>query len=314
MYFDEPLVSVLLPIKFYNSYVNDSIYSIINQSYSNLEIIIIDDTNSDNLLSFIRSINDKRLIIIKGQNNGISNALNLGIDNANGLYIARMDSDDISYFDRIKIQLNYLLTNNLDICGSNYRTFGNESSLIYFPEKNEDILFSLLFTTPIAHPTLFIKSKILKTFKYSANIKAAEDLHLWMKLAMNGYRFGNCQEVLLNYRSHNAQGSKTTLIQDEVFINHKCCYLKSYSIGQIFLLLNALYNELIFRNLSNTNLKRITASLFFRVNNYNYKTLNIYLKLLRKFKFDIDYKLFTFIFVRMFYKRNLNLKILKKYY
>ena len=257
MYFDEPLVSVLLPIKFYNSYVNDSIYSIINQSYSNLEIIIIDDTNSDNLLSFIRSINDKRLIIIKGQNNGISNALNLGIDNANGLYIARMDSDDISYFDRIKIQLNYLLTNNLDICGSNYRTFGNESSLIYFPEKNEDILFSLLFTTPIAHPTLFIKSKILKTFKYSANIKAAEDLHLWMKLAMNGYRFGNCQEVLLNYRSHNAQGSKTTLTQDEVcillssnyanyyfnsslkedFINHKCCYLKSYSIGQIFLLL-----------------------------------------------------------------------------
>ena len=121
-------------------------------------------------------------------------------------------------------------------------------------------------------------------------IKAAEDLDLWMKLAMNGYRFGNCQEILLNYRSHNAQGSKTTLIQDEVciylssnyakyyfnsplkddYINHKCCYLKLYSIDQIFLLLNALYNELIFRNLSNNNLKRITASLFFRVKNYNF--------------------------------------------
>ena len=196
MQFDEPLVSVLLPIKLYDSYVNDSIYSILNQSYSNLEIIIIDDTNSEIFLNFISTIDDKRLIILKGHNNGISNALNLGIDYSNGLFIARMDSDDIADIDRIKKQLNFLLTNNLDICGSNYRTFGNESSLIYFPEKNEDILFSLLFTTPIAHPTLFIKSIILKTFKYAANIKAAEDLDLWMKLAMNGYRFGNCQEII----------------------------------------------------------------------------------------------------------------------
>ena len=85
-----------------------------------------------------------------------------------------------------------------------------------------------------------LKSKILKTYKYSADIKAAEDLDLWMKLAMNGYRFGNCQEILLNYRSHNKQGSKTTIIQDDV-----CIYLSSNYANYYF---NSIFKDSSFKS------------------------------------------------------------------
>ena len=114
-------VSVIIPCYNAELYVKRAVLSIMHQTYKDLEIICLDDGSTDNTLKILNELakTDSRLIVVQNQNNlKLIKTLNLGLKLATGSFIARMDSDDFSKFDRIEKQLKYLKENDLDVCGT----------------------------------------------------------------------------------------------------------------------------------------------------------------------------------------------------
>ena len=113
------LVSVIMPAKNAGKYIKKSIESIINQDYSNFELIIINDNSTDNTLEVINQFNDKRIHVLTGNGAGIADAFNLGLENAKGKFFCRCDSDDLYPLDRLTIQVDWLEKNPnyIAVCG-----------------------------------------------------------------------------------------------------------------------------------------------------------------------------------------------------
>ncbi len=207
----QPLVSVIFPV--YNSelYLKDSIESILNQSYQNFEFILINDGSTDNSEKIILSYNDKRIVFINNKSNlGLIHGLNEGIKVSKGDYIIRMDADDISLPKRIEKQINYLEENkNVGVCGCDYIIFGDKSEQEYKAFKEHDkILTWMLFNSSIIHPSLAIRTSVLKSLPvyYDTNYKHAEDYELWSRLIFK-CNFSSVTETLFKYRSHSTQTS-----------------------------------------------------------------------------------------------------------
>lgn len=194
----------------YNSekYLEKAIDSILNQTYTNLEFIIIDDSSTDKSLEIITSYYDQRIVLVQNEVNlGLTKSLNKGIRLATGKYIARMDSDDISLPLRLEKQVLFMQQHpDIDICGTWYTTFEEHKYLQKLPLTHEQIKSDLLFYTPIAHPTILMKKNIFKKHQYPENFLNAQDYALWIEL-INEYKFSNLPESLLMYRTHLKQAS-----------------------------------------------------------------------------------------------------------
>lgn len=210
-------VSVLMPVYNAEMFLAESISSILNQTFTNFELIIIDDGSTDNSLSIIKSFNDDRIkLVTLEKNKGIVAALNIGIEMAKGIYLARMDADDIAFTDKLEKQVKFL-EQNIDIgcIGTDFLWYDDptEKSWIKYYEI-EDIKISLLFGCPICHPTIMIRLSILKFFnlRYSYNYPHAEDYFLWTELSQVS-KIANLKEPLLYYRRHLGQIS---LLQNSV--------------------------------------------------------------------------------------------------
>ncbi len=163
--------------------------------------------SDESQLDIIKKIcyDDPRVIVINKRNEGLIQALNDGIAISKGLFIARMDADDISNHSRLDLQINYLKSNNLDICGCNIELFGDKTGYVKYPVYDDKIKLSLILGSPFAHPSIMIKASILKKNMYDAQAVNFEDFELWSRLAMLNYSFGNINESLLNYRVHSNQ-------------------------------------------------------------------------------------------------------------
>lgn len=198
------LVSIILPI--YNSemFLRDSIYSIINQTYTNIEIVVIDDSDNNKSFQIIERIEDKRIIYFKGNRAGLAKALNLGINKSNGKYIARMDSDDVSEFNRIEEQVRFLESTNSDICGCNVLIInenGETTDSFVSPKINEIFPAYLVSYVPFYHGSILIKKDFLtkNNIKYSSKY-LAEDKILYIDFYNFGAKFGNVDKFLYKYR------------------------------------------------------------------------------------------------------------------
>lgn len=211
-------ISVLLPMYNASEYVLEAVNSILNQSLSCFELIIIDDNSDDNCVSIIEKIKDDRIILVKKvKNSGYTNSLNYGLKIAKGKYIARMDADDISHPERFKKQLQYL-ENNQDtiLCGSWFELL-DQDIIIKHPETNEAIGVCLLKHNAIGHPTVMFRKDVFinNNLFYDREMEPAEDYNLWVR----AYRYGklyNIPEVLLKYRVHNNQISVTQKNKQEL--------------------------------------------------------------------------------------------------
>lgn len=216
---NNPLVSVILPCYNAEDFIEASIKSIMDQTYSNLEIIAIDDCSTDNTFSILQilSKNDNRIKILQNEKNaGLVSSLNNGIINAKGKYIARMDADDISLPQRIERQIKFMEQHvDVALCGSDYLTINSknkEIGKISFPSENEEIKAALLFTNAFAHPTVVIRKEILERCgPYEEGLVPAEDYELWIRIAEN-YKIANIPAYLLKYRVHE---SNLTLTKKE---------------------------------------------------------------------------------------------------
>lgn len=203
------LVSVIMPAYNAELHIFEAVHSVLNQTHSNLELIVLDDGSTDNTLKILQSINDSRLILHKNkENQGIVKTLNKAVMLSSGLYIARMDADDVSSPDRLEKQLKFLLENDLDIVSAVVRKFNDNYSRNFpFEMNSKEIIYALAYFNPIVHPCAFGYSEIFKKFPYKEEFKWAEDYKLWCDLSVAQFKFGIQKDVLLNYRLHPSQVS-----------------------------------------------------------------------------------------------------------
>ncbi|MCT7481732.1 glycosyltransferase family 2 protein [Aliarcobacter cryaerophilus] len=204
-------ISVVMSVYNGEKYLAEAIESILNQTYKNFELIIINDGSKDNSVEIIKNYmkQDNRIVLIDRENKGLPYSLNEAISIAKGEYIARMDADDISLPTRFEKQIDYMQKNELDVCGSYIKIFGDnrKERIIKNPITNEDIRFSLLFFSCLAHPTVMFKKEVFDKVKYRVDYKVAQDYQLWCDIVNADFKIGNIPEVLLNYREHEAQAS-----------------------------------------------------------------------------------------------------------
>lgn len=209
----EPLVSVLLPVYNGEKYLKDCINSVLNQTYSNFEFVIIDDGSVDSTESIISSYNDSRIRFIKNQQNlKLIATLNKGIKLSEGKYIARIDADDLMHPNRLQKQVDFLETNvDYVFVGSAVRLIKEEveeESIRYYTE-HDDIVFSMLFYCPFIHPSLLLRKSIINENElyFDSDFLHAEDYELWTRIVTFG-KVANLPEKLTSYRIHHDQISQ----------------------------------------------------------------------------------------------------------
>jgi glycosyltransferase involved in cell wall biosynthesis len=206
---ENPTISVLMPVYNCEDYVKAAVDSIINQTYSNFEFLIIDDASNDKTVSIIKSIKDPRIRLFeKPKNTGYTESLNYGLSIAKGRYIARMDADDMSFPERLSKQLAYMESNpKAIVCGSFYEVIGNKE-IKGFPVLHKDLKVNLLSSTCFAHPSVMIRKSVLDAhnIQYDSSKEPAEDYALWVSLMPYG-EYHNLDDVLLKYRVHEHQVS-----------------------------------------------------------------------------------------------------------
>lgn len=205
----EPRISVIMSV--YNSapFLREAVESILNQTYTNFEFLITDDNSNDESLSILESYDDDRIIIIRNNFNiGLTKNLNKLIRLAKGEFIARMDADDISLPMRFDKQIEFFQENHdIVLCGTQICDLGTKKKSDY-PTNPDEIKFDLLWTNPIAHPTVMWRRQYFKktNMLYDENYKSAQDYELWSRVAVLG-RIANLKEILLLQRKHVAQVS-----------------------------------------------------------------------------------------------------------
>ena len=211
MKIEKGLISVIMSN--YNTpetFLRESIQSILNQTYTNFEFIIVDDASTDDSLAIIESYSDQRIKIIKNTENlGLTRSLNKALDECNGEYVARMDSDDVSLPERFRKQVDFLRNNDATVCGTWVEFFGisdvlnSEKTLCkILPEKNIFRIYQLFGNSPnIVHPSaMFNRTKLIeKGIRYDEKFRYSQDYKMWVSCANSG-TCAIVPEILLKYR------------------------------------------------------------------------------------------------------------------
>jgi glycosyltransferase involved in cell wall biosynthesis len=208
-----PKISIVMSVYNGEKYLKESVESILKQTESDFEFIIINDGSTDNTLSLLKqfTLQDPRIKLVTRENRGLIYSLNEGISLAQSSYIARMDADDIAYPDRLEKQLAYMKAYNLVLCGTWAEAIddvGKNIKEMNYPPKIETIERFALLHNPFIHPSvIFTKEIINKVGGYRNLFQHIEDYELWSRIIF-GYPTGNIPEILLKYRMHINQVTK----------------------------------------------------------------------------------------------------------
>lgn len=199
-------ISVILSAKDSESSLGNAIESILNQTYENFELLIMDDGSTDNTYQIVSqfSSRDKRIKLLKNkENQGLTISLNRLVQHSRGEYIARQDADDFSYPNRLEEQYEYLISKNLDACTT--KAISSQSSKIihkksqYLPKK-----IVIKFKNPFVHGTLLIKKSILERLNnYDENFYYSQDYKLVTDLIDSGYKINILNKVLYKLNTEN---------------------------------------------------------------------------------------------------------------
>lgn len=201
-----PRVSVLMPAYNSEKYIAESIESILNQTFTDFEFIIINDGSTDSTARIIKKYakHDNRIKFINhSKNKGLVGVLNEGLGLVRGEYIARMDSDDISLPTRFAKQVAYMDAHpECGVLGTAFQMFGDRETIIIHPKHV--YIIDLVYGCPVGHPTAMLRKSVMDTheFRYDKNYKHAEDFELWSRMIMST-EIHNLPEILLNYRWAN---------------------------------------------------------------------------------------------------------------
>jgi len=207
-----------MPVYNVAPYIEESINSILQQSYTDFEFIIIDDGSTDGTLEKIYSFQDSRIKVIAHQTNmGLVASLNEGISISSGKYIARMDGDDYSLPRRLERQVSFMEVHpHVGVCGGQALYLGT-NQITTKPFAHEDIKCWQLFHCTFVHPSVIIRKSVLEThgIRYLPYIHA-EDYEIWNRLA-EVTELVNLPDLLVHYRLHAGQVSTLHRIQQDQY-------------------------------------------------------------------------------------------------
>lgn len=202
-----PKVSVFMPVYNAGSYLNVAIDSILNQTFTDFEFVIVNDGSTDESESIILSYNDPRIRLVNNPKNlGLIASLNVGLEICKGEYIVRMDQDDISLPERIALQVNFMDQNpNIGLIGSWFEDFGDqiESKLVRYSTNDTEIRIRHLYQTHISHPTAVLRSSIIRenNIRFDPEYVHGEDYNCWVTISAF-CKLSNYPAVLVRKRDH----------------------------------------------------------------------------------------------------------------
>lgn len=227
----QPLVTVLIPVYNRPSVIN-TLESIINQTYQNLDILVIDNASTDNTVEAISSIGDTRIrVVVNEKNIGQTGSMNKGLKLALGKYIARIDSDDIATPDRIAEQVKFLEEHSDYVLVGSWIQYISDSDklggVVRTCTTDEGLRFMQTFFCGIHHPAAMFRTDVIKEngIEYDPSISMAEDYDMWRKLLHYGKGL-NIGKVLLYYRRGENNDSIKHLeqmVKESRMVRRKVC-------------------------------------------------------------------------------------------
>lgn len=200
-----PLITVLMPAYNAEKYIGEAIGSVLNQVFTDFELLIVNDGSTDTTKQIIESFTDPRIRLINQANQGIAAALNIGLLNAKAGLIARFDADDICLPERLGLQYDFMMNNReYIIVGSNAEYIDMHDEFVFTGRmsaySDEEIRASISGNCPLIHSTiLFRKKAVLMAGSYNIHAHAFEDHLLWSKLLNYGKAF-NFPQTLVKVR------------------------------------------------------------------------------------------------------------------
>jgi teichuronic acid biosynthesis glycosyltransferase TuaG len=228
----ELMVSIIVPAYNAEDYIADTIQSVLNQSYSHWELLIVDDGSTDQTKAIVKKyLDDPRISYFYKSNGGQGSARNLGIKKSKGFYLAFLDADDLWDPHKLEVQLEVLLENDVSLVFSKVRCIDKDGRFINRfigsgtgKYQGFQTLF-LLGIGNIAIPNLSViatKESVIGTgcFREEGQIRNIEDYDLWFRMLMSGYKFYGMKEVLGSYRVHQDQNTYSDSGQSMRLINY----------------------------------------------------------------------------------------------
>jgi glycosyltransferase involved in cell wall biosynthesis len=216
---DSPLVSIVMPVHNGQKYIFEAMDSCLNQTYENIEIIVVNDESNDNTLEILNKyskISNKVKVISVSKKENLGQVINEGIRIATGKYIARIDADDIMFHERIKDQVEFL-ENNSDVVlvGGQVEIINKEGKYVRdrkYPLIDSELRRNLFIFQAFAHPAIMMKKEILNTIGlYPEDTSKVEDVKLMFLLSKQG-KFANLNEKVIKYRvTFDTQSQKDML-------------------------------------------------------------------------------------------------------
>lgn len=210
-----PLVSVITPVFNAAAYLDVSLDSVMRQTFTDFELIIVDDGSTDRSMDIVASRDDRRIRVVQhGENRGLAAARNTGLAAARGEYVAWLDADDACHPKRIAEQVTFLDSNqNVAICGTWAKTIGEQSGQRWrYPMDDATLKARMLFDDPFVTSSVMLRRKVLSKndLWFDLSFPPAEDYELWERvLRVSGA--ANIPRFLTSYRLHGAQTSVNAL-------------------------------------------------------------------------------------------------------
>ena len=202
----QPLVSVIMPVYNCEKYLREAIESVLSQTYKNIELVIVNDGSTDSSKEIILSFTDSRIRFFENErNSGIVFTRNKGLDEANGEFVATLDSDDIALPERIEKQTVFLTTNpEYGMCGTFYYaidSYGKFIKEIRYPTNYRDIATFMILGNCFCNSTVMIRATLAKELRYREKYDIVEDYEMWWRITKRA-RLTNLSFFGTRYRVH----------------------------------------------------------------------------------------------------------------
>ena len=200
-----PLVSVVMAVYNGEKYLKPTVESTLNQTFKNIEFVIVNDASTDRTKEIIHSYNDPRIKLYNNEKNiGQTKSLNVGLNIAKGKYIARIDAGDVSMLNRLEKQVIFIEKNKeISVLGTSafrYDESGQIIDIVHMPTSPSIILQRIFYASPLVHISVLMnKQTVLKTGGYNDDFHVLADYELWSRLLQKGYKIWNLREVLSGY-------------------------------------------------------------------------------------------------------------------
>jgi glycosyltransferase involved in cell wall biosynthesis len=226
-----PTVSVIMSVYNQETTIAAAIESVIAQTYTDWEFIIIDDCSADRSLEIVRRYarQHDRIRVLKNEHNmGLAASLNKGIKAAQGKYVARMDGDDFSYKERLEKQVAFMKDNPVvDVLGSGAELIAENGETIAYTNLSEthcELVANIYKICPFFHSSVIIRQELLKRFDgYNERLRRGQDFDLWSRMCRKA-TFHNLQEPLIRYQTNSYKRSLKKILYSQYVLMRSARY------------------------------------------------------------------------------------------